>query len=502
MFKKFFKILALAALASHSYAKKIKIKEQCQMVNNILDNTDSSESCCFNERVICDSDMKNIIQLNLSNLGLKKIDVDVTRLPALVALDVSGNKDIKKIPKKIKNLTHLEILNISDLPKLTKLPDNITLLKNLNILILNNDVGIKQLPVNIGNLTKLNQLYAISSGLEIIPASIVNLKKLVIANFSGSKNLYGKIPELPDDVICDYSGTNICHYKNVNYPNKWIIPADIYCETVNISPVNMGKAITYNNDEDDDDDENVDYKCGKKYGVCPNGGCCSKYGYCGTTDAHCKIDRECQPDFGICIDVDENGKEVKVGVIVEPVSKVVTTTAPTTTPTTTTAAPLPTSDASVNYRCGKGYGVCGRGLCCSKFGWCGTSEDFCSANTCQKEFGVCWNTSSTPKVKNVPGRCGALYGTCPSGYCCSKYGWCGVTQSYCAANKCQPQYGMCSKTESKSNDNIIRDDGRCGEGYGKCAPGTCCSKYGWCGTEDIFCRVKSGCQPNYGYCKA
>lgn len=522
MFKKIFNILALT-LASKSAFAVMSINQQCQMANNIIKNTNTVESCCFNERIVCDTDMKNVIQLNLSGLGLTKLDEDIFKLP-LIALDLSDNKKLKKIPKKIKNLARLEILNLSDLPKLKKLPSSITTLKNLSILILNNDTNLKQLPVDIGDLTSLNQLYAISSGLEILPSSIVNLKNLIIANFSNSGSLYGKVPDLPKGVICDYSGTHICHYEDQEYPTKWSLPADNFCEKVSI-PINIGiqdtnvKAMINNTNDDDDDDEDgddeevdYDYRCGevdgKKFGVCPNNGCCSKFGWCGITDAHCKIDKGCQPKYGICYDKDGNEEGVVVAAVTT-AAKTTTTVAPTTTiapTTTTTQAPKATPDVPENYRCGKGYGVCGRGQCCSKFGWCGTSEDFCHPDTCQKDYGVCWNkgdsnTSSTPKYKSVPGRCGSLYGRCPVGFCCSKYGWCGVSQSYCAINKCQPDYGMCTDIVDRNNDSLVRDDGRCGEGYGTCAPGTCCSKYGWCGTEDIFCRINNGCQPNYGFCK-
>jgi len=39
-------------------------------------------------------------------------------------------------------------------------------------------------------------------------------------------------------------------------------------------------------------------QCGGNNGVCPNDLCCSKYGYCGTSDAHCGTG--CQSEFGKC----------------------------------------------------------------------------------------------------------------------------------------------------------------------------------------------------------
>jgi len=43
----------------------------------------------------------------------------------------------------------------------------------------------------------------------------------------------------------------------------------------------------------------TDYRCGKKYGTrCPYGECCSRYGWCGVTKAHCG--KGCQSEFGVC----------------------------------------------------------------------------------------------------------------------------------------------------------------------------------------------------------
>jgi len=40
-------------------------------------------------------------------------------------------------------------------------------------------------------------------------------------------------------------------------------------------------------------------KCGRDNGLkCPNNQCCSKYGFCGVKDAHCKSG--CQSSYGKC----------------------------------------------------------------------------------------------------------------------------------------------------------------------------------------------------------
>jgi len=46
--------------------------------------------------------------------------------------------------------------------------------------MLNNDISLKQLPVRFGEISSLNQLYAVKSGLEFLPASFSDLKQLII----------------------------------------------------------------------------------------------------------------------------------------------------------------------------------------------------------------------------------------------------------------------------------------------------------------------------------
>ena len=49
--------------------------------------------------------------------------------------------------------------------------------------------------------------------------------------------------------------------------------------------------------------------------------------------------------------------------------------------------------SSAKDRCGKDYGKCDDGDCCSEYDWCGDSDEHCG-NGCQSEYGVC---KSTPK---------------------------------------------------------------------------------------------------------
>jgi len=158
-------------------------------------------------------------------------------------------------------------------------------------------------------------------------------------------------------------------------------------------------------DKDNEDNVNNEGKCGKGYGKCASGECCSKYGWCGKTDDHCSATKGCQSEFGKCTKDNEN--------------------------------------INNESKCGKGYGKCPSGECCSKYGWCGKTNDHCLASKgCQSEFGKC--TKDNEDNINNEGKCGKGFGKCRSGECCSKFGWCGNTDDHCLASKgCQSEFGKC-----------------------------------------------------------
>ena len=54
-------------------------------------------------------------------------------------------------------------------------------------------------------------------------------------------------------------------------------------------------------------------RCGKNYDnqKCDSGLCCSQYGYCGTSEEHCSIDKNCQSNFGKCIDYNSGSGSTK-----------------------------------------------------------------------------------------------------------------------------------------------------------------------------------------------
>jgi len=203
----------------------------------------------------------------------------------------------------------------------------------------------------------------------------------------------------------------------------------------------------------------TDGRCGKDYGntVCPNNQCCSKYGYCDTSDAHCGTG--CQSAFGKC-----NGSASSTTKTTTKTSTKTSTTK-TTTKTSTTKTPTPTGKVSTNGQCGSANGntICPSSQCCSKYGYCGTSDAHCGTG-CQSAFGKCNGSgssttktttksstktttkTSTPTGKvSTDGKCGPANGNtiCSNNNCCSKYGYCGTSSAHCGSG-CQAGFGKCN----------------------------------------------------------
>jgi len=198
---------------------------------------------------------------------------------------------------------------------------------------------------------------------------------------------------------------------------------------------------------------------------CPSGKCCSKYGYCGTSESYCEVSKGCQPAFGDCYEV------------------------------------VDTASVSIdnNVECGVGIGSCVDGECCNSEGHCGKSSDYCDiAKGCQENFGLCNSVSEI-------GQCGYDFGRCPnSDHCCSGNGYCGSTDDYCLKSKgCQSDYGLCIDDEIETDEvetSDVEEEEVCGEGIGSCSSGWCCSKDGVCGTSAQHCKIANGCQSEFGQC--
>eukprot|EP00474_Spongospora_subterranea_P011160 CRZ11618.1 hypothetical protein [Spongospora subterranea] len=211
-------------------------------------------------------------------------------------------------------------------------------------------------------------------------------------------------------------------------------------------------------------------RCGPGIGSCANG-CCSKYGYCGSTAEYCA--NGCQSQFGQCSSASS-------------------------TPQPTIAPPQ-----SFNVKCGANIGACPFSLCCSQQGYCGADPTYCGSG-CQKAFGSCTNSmptlgsTSASMSTNAPQKCGPNIGSCSVG-CCSQAGFCGITDDFCTTG-CQSQFGKCRiSTPAPTQGPML--EGGCGANNGvSCKNSQCCSKFGFCGTTSDYCGL--GCQSGFGTCQS
>jgi len=362
------------------------------------------------------------------------LDYDVLKnLKNIQALEFQNlyNNAINEIPDIVFELTSLKSLSIIS-EELTSISDKIVELKNLEKLVLpyNELTTIPEILSQLENLKELDLSYNYIE--SEIPESLNNLTHLTRVDFSGNEKIKGKTLTNESLETCEYSteATDLCIPKKIKCVEEYTFET---CEDTNTNNNgdnngnnngdnngnnngdnngnnngdnngnNNGDNNGNNGDEDDDDDNKIstDYRCGKGKGRCPAGQCCSKYGWCGTSDKHCSVDQGCDSKFGECH---------------------------------ATSTPKISKDG----RCGSSYGHCPGSKCCSKYGWCGTSDKHCAISKgCQSEFGKCTND-----VNPVKGKCGKGYGKCPSGQCCSKYGWCGKDERYCGVG-CQSKFGKC-----------------------------------------------------------
>jgi len=194
------------------------------------------------------------------------------------------------------------------------------------------------------------------------------------------------------------------------------------------------------------DNISMNGRCGKNEGICPEGYCCSKLGWCGNSDLHCEAKNGCQSEFGLC----KGHKD-----------------------------PNEPTEVSMDGRCGEGLPVCRKGFCCSKWGWCGKTELHCAVkNGCQSKYGTC-DKSNDDK--------GNDYKITNDKLCTARNGQC-MNPSKCNTKKNDIINGLCpggndnkccvpNEYATVSNKNDITSDELCNSLGGQCMnPSNCNTK--------------------------
>lgn len=142
--------------------------------------------------------------------------------------------------------------------------------------------------------------------------------------------------------------------------------------------------------------------CGAAYGgaTCdpagPYGGCCSQYGYCGSTPDHCLASNGCQSEC------------TNASTAVAPASS----QEPVIAPVTRTAAAAQATATTTDGTCGSSNGgeVCGNwpaGNCCSMYGFCGNTSSHCGEG-CQS--GDCISAPTVPAPGPSPAPAAPMQG--------------------------------------------------------------------------------------------
>ncbi|KAH9882915.1 hypothetical protein J1614_000281 [Plenodomus biglobosus] len=236
----------------------------------------------------------------------------------------------------------------------------------------------------------------------------------------------------------------------------------------------------------------TDGTCGSTSGnTCLNSGlgnCCSQYGWCGATTAHCG--NGCQAGFGNC------GSSAGGANSTNP-----SLPAANSTNTAGTVSTDATCGGTNGYTC-IGFA---EGECCSSYGFCGTTPDHCGTN-CNPLFGKCNGSGASSS-----GSASSASATAASS-----------TRASSAASVATPAFTPGSNTTvlppttprvsattpsatpSATLARRVSTDGRCGGRNGAtCLDsgfGDCCGILGRCGRFMGFCRRAFGCQAGFGRC--
>jgi len=224
--------------------------------------------------------LKNLKSLFLRDVENYEILENIDKLKNLESLTLI-NCNITSIDKiaKLKNLEELYLPG----NKISSISDKIGDLKNLNTLSLSSN-KIKSLPEILLTLNNLELINVSETELTEIPQFLNNLPNLKVVDFSFCENLHG--------IVLTNESIERCYYDGISKGNI-CKPKQLDCFFQDDGDDRYIPLCTNNSDK-----ISTNGKCGPKDGKCPDSKCCSKYGYCGTSDKHCG--NGCQSEFGQC----------------------------------------------------------------------------------------------------------------------------------------------------------------------------------------------------------
>jgi len=269
--------LVCTAISVLATDKSSDVRDKCDVfVKKVTDkgrnyvNVDSSFSCYANK------DNGEIESITVRNCEEPIYDLakyaNVKKVNYLELREVLVDQKIIDFIGSLKKLNYLEIQESdfkSDLDWSSF--KNLKELKTLKIWD-NTDKKIKEFPESFYSLTKLEELVILNQDISYVSDSISNLKNLKELTIYIKKD--ENIPK------------GLCQLKNLRRYNG-------------DDPKISLKELCKDKETSTDLPVSKNYKCGKKEGTrCPDGQCCSKYGWCGKSNDYCGTG--CQTGFGKC----------------------------------------------------------------------------------------------------------------------------------------------------------------------------------------------------------
>ncbi|WCJ30639.1 Disease resistance protein (TIR-NBS-LRR class) family [Euphorbia peplus] len=120
-----------------------------------------------------------LISLNLRNSeNLKSLPQSIGNLKSLEKLDMSGCSKLEKLPESTGYLDSLISWNLQDCKNLENFPSEVFGLRSLQTLNMSGCSALKELPQDLGNMESLVTLILDETGINSLPESIRNIKKL------------------------------------------------------------------------------------------------------------------------------------------------------------------------------------------------------------------------------------------------------------------------------------------------------------------------------------
>ncbi|EMX0193795.1 hypothetical protein COJ87_19875 [Bacillus cereus] len=147
--------------------------------------------------------LKNLKELSLYNVGIKKLPKEISNLKNLKFINLNGS-NFESFPEEISGVKNLEFLAIEPLNYV--ITNSIESLKKLKYLYFP-DIMLDTLPDIIGELTNLEVLYLGRGKIETLPesiASLINLKKISIEKTPLSEKIPPEIFNQTASQIIDY----------------------------------------------------------------------------------------------------------------------------------------------------------------------------------------------------------------------------------------------------------------------------------------------------------